>query len=163
MPDEARCDLSVVAAGEADRSIICNLIQLYLYDMASQNPFPLNEQGLYDYDYLDGFWQAPYLFRAGADLVGFALVVGHSPISNRAPCWFMAEFCVLRPYRRKGLGRLAVADILGRHQGAWEIAWQTENRAAASFWPSVLRDRAVVSSSTAFDDADWYTMSFAMP
>lgn len=152
-------EVSVVAAGESDRATIERLIQLYLYDMAAELPFPIRGDGQYDYDLLDRFWQHPYLFQIAGELVGFALVIDECPITARRPCWFMAEFFVLRPWRHRGVGRSALNALLNRHPGPWHIASQSQNPEAGYFWARsvpVQREEFV----RRFDGADWTVRAF---
>ena len=122
---------SLIRADTTDKPVIARLIQLYLYDMAAQEPFPIGADGAYAYDYLDRFWQHPYLFHLDGQIAGFALVIDHCPITQTAPCWFMAEYFVLRPYRQQALGRTMFHAILNHHSGRWHIATQSQDNAAA--------------------------------
>ena len=128
--------------------------------MAAQSSFPLNPDGCYDYDLLDQFWEHPYLITQNNELAGFCLIISHCPIRNRSPCWFMAEFCVLRPYQGQGIGRAAVQAVLNRHPGDWEIAWSPENSPANAFWPKVIPARADPPQRIEFDGMDWTSVAF---
>ena len=77
---------------------IANLIQLYLHDMTEFMPFPVGADGRFEYGFLDRFWRHPYFIMQGDEIAGFALVVDECPLTGRAPCWFMAEFFVLKAY-----------------------------------------------------------------
>lgn len=161
MPESRKIDdFKVVAVDASYKPVFGNLIQFYLYDMAAQSVFPVNSLGLYDYDMLDRFWEHPYLFYLNGEIVGFALVISHCPIRERSPCWFMAEFCVLRPYQRRGLGRAALRSILENHSGDWEIAWLTDNAPAAKFWLATLPDSDQRRNHVTFDANDWTSVSF---
>lgn len=131
--------LEVRKAAGTERPIIEQLIQLYLYDMASEHPWPLEPNGRYAYDFLDRFWQHPYLLHTNGELAGFALVIRGCPITGRADCWFMAELFVLRPYRRQGLGAEATRQLLANHPGAWHVAVLQSNQPALAFWNRALR------------------------
>ncbi len=96
-----------------------------------------------------------------ACITWFTLVIKGCPIRERSPCWFMAEFCILRPYRVKGYGRVAVQQILQRHPGAWEIAWLQDNAPAAAFWPRVIPGGEGLRQ-VAFDGAAWEFWSFGV-
>ena len=56
-------EVHLVAADDAQKPVFQNLIQLYLYDMATQSEFPLDAMGRYEYDCLDRFWEHPYLVK----------------------------------------------------------------------------------------------------
>jgi predicted acetyltransferase len=147
--------LEVRKATDSERPTIERLIQLYLYDMASEHPWPLERDGRYAYDFLDRFWQHPYLLHANGDLAGFALVIRGCPITGRADCWFMAEFFVLRPYRRQGLGAEATRQLLANHPGAWHVAVLQSNKLALAFWQRALAGYEPAVAPTAFDGDDW--------
>jgi predicted acetyltransferase len=154
---------SLVRATVSDRSTIERLIQLYLYDMASDRPFPIEENGAYEYTLLDRFWEHVYLLRVSNEIAGFALVISNCPITNKAPCWFMAEFFVLRYHRRKSLARKAVQEILALHPGAWHVATQIQNTGADLFWSRVLPQAERKTFEARFDEADWLVRSFVVP
>ncbi|MER5542126.1 GNAT family N-acetyltransferase [Streptomyces sp. NPDC002589] len=80
---------------------------------------------------------APYLFQCDGRPVGFAFVRALD-----RPVRVLNSFFVVRGARRRGIGTRAVRDVLRRHPGAWEIAFQHDNPAAVRFWPSVARDLA---------------------
>ncbi|NIZ62711.1 hypothetical protein DL239_17195 [Sedimentitalea sp. CY04] len=153
------CSSILRPATLSDRAVISNLLQLYLYDMASANYFPISPNGAYDYDFLDRFWEHPYLLYDQDMLIGFALVTSSCQITERSPCWFMGEFFVLRPHRRKGLGDRAVKEILSRHPGQWHLTNLVENTGADGFWSRVLPDDAE-ERGLRFDGDDWTLRTF---
>src|SRR5690606_29081261 len=82
------------------KPVVANLIQLYLYDMTEFMPFPVSADGRFEYGFLDRFWRYPYLIMSGEEIAGFAFVIDECPLTDTSPCWFMAEFFVLRAYRQ---------------------------------------------------------------
>ena len=46
----------------------------------------------------------------------------------------MGAFWVAPVVRRTGLGRRLARDVIGRHPGAWDIAFQRDNDGAGRFW-----------------------------
>ncbi len=74
------------------------------------------------------------MLRVGGKLAGFALVVGRSRLSGRAGVFDMAEFFVLRKYRRKGVGLAAACAAFDRFKGPWEVQQRAENVGATAFW-----------------------------
>lgn len=133
---------TLTLATERDRPVISNLPQFMLYDLSPFYGEWIGRDGRYAYQWLDSYWvepdRYPYLICREEQLVGFALVMAHSPVSGRAPCWFMAEFFILKAQRRRGYGQVALGDILSRHNGHWEIAVMGKNQDAISFWANVL-------------------------
>jgi predicted acetyltransferase len=50
----------------------------------------------------------------------------------------MAEFFVLRRYRRQGVGERAARAAFGRFPGPWEVRERAGNDAAIAFWRRVI-------------------------
>jgi len=125
-----------------DKVIIRNLLQLYLYDMTEfeDRDRPLNKSGEYDYKYLDHYWlekgRYPYLFFSEKEIAGFALV---RKVENH---YSMAEFFVLRKFRRRGLGLRWATEILKKHGGEWKIHFLKTNEIAEKFWGKVALNLA---------------------
>jgi predicted acetyltransferase len=153
-------DISLRAATPEDKPVIANLIQLYLHDMTEYMPFPVGADGRFEYDFLDRFWRHPYFIMQGSEIAGFALVVDECPLTGRAPCWFMAEFFVLRAYRGQGAGRSALDLALGAHTGQWHIAVPHANSAAQMFWSRALASRNAIQRDIHFDGDDWRLHDF---
>ncbi|WP_379993962.1 GNAT family N-acetyltransferase [Devosia nitrariae] len=151
----------IVAATAEDKPVVANLIQLYLYDMTAELPFPVGRDGKFEYDYLDRFWQYPYLVLVDDELAGFALVIDSCPVTSAAPCFFMAEFFVLKAYRGQGVGRAAFADILRRHHGRWHIGVIDRNEGANAFWARALADRDAATFNRQFDGENWLVYEFS--
>jgi predicted acetyltransferase len=148
-------NVSLRPATAADRPVIANLIQLYVYDMTEFMPFPVGADGRFDYGFLDRFWRHPYLIMSGDEVAGFALVVDECPLTGRVPCRFMAEFFVLKAYRKQGVGKTALDLALAAHPGPWHIAVPHANRAAQVFWRRALVDRSAPPRDIHFDGDDW--------
>lgn len=88
-PVRASSPVSLDLVDDADKTVIDRLMQLCLYDAASESPFPVGEDGRYAYDHLDAFWHRPYLIRVRGEIVGFALVIPDCPITGELKYWFM--------------------------------------------------------------------------
>ena len=50
----------------------------------------------------------------------------------------MAEFFVLRKFRRRGIGRLAAHQLFARYPGLWRVYQEAGNLPAQSFWREVV-------------------------
>lgn len=152
--------ITLRTAEPSDKPVIANLIQLYLYDMTEFMPFPVSGDGRYQYDFLDRFWRYPYFIMVSEEIAGFALVVDQCPLTGRQPCWFMAEFFVLRAYRGKGTGKAALDLALAEHPGDWHIAVPHANHPAQIFWGKALTSQAPASRDIHFDGDDWRLHEF---
>lgn len=152
--------VSVVKATATDKSTVANLIQLYLYDMTDEEPFPLERNGLFSYDMLERFWQHPYLLFYGEELAGFALVVTGNPVTSNAKPYFLAEFFILRGYRGKGLGTDSFNKIVQYHPGLWEIGAMEKNTQAKAYWAKTLSPYQPTSFPHRFEGDDWLIHAF---
>lgn len=54
------------------------------------------------------------------------------------PEWNMAEFFVLRNYRRRGIGQTAVQWVFAHHPGRWIVKQLAQNTQAIAFWRRVI-------------------------
>ncbi|MBI5948173.1 MAG: GNAT family N-acetyltransferase [Chloroflexi bacterium] len=123
-----------------DKAVLRRLLELYLYDFTEFLPHDLNEHGEFGYQYLDHYWAAderetrlPFLVRADGKLAGFALVR-----RKAGGPWTMAEFFVMRKYRRGGVGSRAAREVFARCPGAWKVSEVTANTPAQAFWRRVI-------------------------
>lgn len=136
---------SVAAASRTEKPIVERLLQLYLHDFSemldADDPFGgADDSGVFRYEHFDEYWQdparEPLLIRADGHLVGFALLNDWSASglkTDRA----MAEFFILRKFRRSGLGQRAATEIIELRPVNWEIAVTHNNQSALTFWRSV--------------------------
>src|SRR5438309_234153 len=92
--------VEVVEARLADKPVLQRLVELYMHDFSEYTQRDVNEHGAFGYRYLDHYWtdpdRHPFLLRCDGNWCGFALI--RSGDSNA-----VAEFFVLRKYRRRGL------------------------------------------------------------
>ena len=79
----------------------------------------------------DEHW--PYLIRSQGEIVGFALVRKSKPTT-----YVIGEFFITSEVRGSGVGRGAVAEILQKFAGNWEIPFQKENSSGAAFWRKTI-------------------------
>ena len=124
------------------------LLQLYLHDFSeyAQPGTPWGEvdaDGHFAYSpLLDAYWAGrdhlPLVIRADGNTAGFVLLNRWSALDmplDRA----VAEFFVLRKYRRIGVGTRAAHGMFQRFPGRWEVAVAGYNTVALRFWRDVVR------------------------
>lgn len=75
----------------------------------------------------------PLVIRSDQEIVGFALVRKSKPDT-----YLVGEFFIKSEFRRIGTGTAAVAEILAKFTGDWEISFQDENINAAAFWRKTI-------------------------
>jgi predicted acetyltransferase len=134
--------IEIKEASLDQKSILRNLLELYLYDFSEYIDIEVGEDGLYGYPPLEYYWNEPgrhaFLVRAGGRLAGFVLVRTHPPGPDGGEVRSIAEFFILRKYRRKGLGEEVARRIFDRFPGDWRVAQIVENPQATAFWRKVI-------------------------
>ena len=133
-------NIEIIEAGFNDKSLIRNMMQLYLYDFSEMDGSDLNEHGLYDYKYIDYYWvekeRFPFIIRVDGRLAGFVLVNDH--VHSTKAKHSIAEFFIMRKYRRRGVGKSVAFQILDRFPSCWEVCQTRNNVAAQTFWHSTI-------------------------
>jgi predicted acetyltransferase len=134
-------DIQLIPAKFENRHIIQNLIQLYSHDFSEMTGEDVDDSGRFTYEYLDLYWveseRKPFLIRAGDHWAGFVLVRSEKQ-TNLESVHYIAEFFVLRKFRRKGIGRMAAFQAFDLFPGKWRVGELTENLPAQSFWRQVI-------------------------
>jgi predicted acetyltransferase len=130
--------IQVLAAQASDEPIMANLLELYLHDFSEFVPSTIGEDGRFGYPYLAAYWQErerfPFLIRVETTLAGFALVRQGSLRSGEPDVMDMAEFFVLRGWRRRGVGGTAAHTLFQHFPGQWEVRVLEANVGALPFW-----------------------------
>jgi predicted acetyltransferase len=161
--------IEIAEATAADRPVIERLAQLYQYDFsemsrrdAERGHFGnVKDDGLFhniDFDrYYANRDHHEYLVRVDGYIAGFALVLRIRSFRDPAETvWHMAEFFVMRKYRRLGVGEHLATTVFDRFDGVWEVAEMSINTAAQVFWRGVIGRYTNESYEEIwFDDDQW--------
>ena len=151
--------ISIRAVSDEQWGILRWLWQAFRQDLASLvEGFP----------YADGRYQAAVLERyPHAGGAGYLAWRPHPKTGEDAPVGFalvdglkgerrsIVGFWITPAARRDGVGRVLAMDLLARHPGPWEIAFQQDNLAAGSFWRCV--------ADAAFGRGGWSEAVRAVP
>ena len=132
----------LVRATASDAPIFDRLIQLYAYDFSEFMGWDVGDDGRFD-DHgvaplrVDPL-RHPFLIRVGDKLAGFVIVDQQSRLWPAEPASDVAEFFILRRYRRLGVGARAAVQVFDRFAGRWEVRQTARNTAATAFWRRVI-------------------------
>jgi predicted acetyltransferase len=143
-----RVALTVQRAVPPDRAPVANLLQLYLHDFSEFGTAQdVDEAGLFAYPHFESYWtkdaaRSVYVFRVDGQLAGFAFVNDWSP-SGQGVDHALAEFFVLRAYRRSGIGWEAASRLFEALPALWEVAVAGPNVPAINFWRTALRAESI--------------------
>src|SRR5262245_49984086 len=128
-----------------DAALLANLLELYIHDLSEVFPVELGADGRYGYDRLPLYWSEPerrfpFLIRCAGRVIGFALVTRGSPASDDPDGYDVAEFFIVRRYRRSGAGRTAAFLLWDRLPGSWTVRVSEGNRGGRPFWTHVIAE-----------------------
>jgi predicted acetyltransferase len=134
--------LNINPAKASERDVVDNLLQYYLHDFSEFTRIAMDTHGRFEYPYLAHYWRDqhrwPLLIRQNEHIVGLALVRQDSDPVDGQQYREMAEFFILRRYRRLGLGCAAARMIFERFSGPWHVAVLHSNEKAQTFWQAVM-------------------------
>jgi len=134
--------LEVIPATPDQAPILANLIELYAHDFSEFLSIDVGEDGKFGYPTLPFYWsdpdRHPFLIRIDGKLAGFALIQKGSEVCNNRTVWDMAEFFILRRYRRHGAGTKAAHKLWALFPGPWEVRVMQSNLAAQPFWAAAV-------------------------
>lgn len=135
--------VDIIPATLNDKPILRNLMELYLYDFSEYENSDVDEHGRYGYEWLDHYWtepeRHPFMIRVEGKLAGFVLVRDLDPTAVPVT-HSIAEFFVLKKYRRHGIGREAAFAIFNRFPGRWNVCQEEANLPAQTFWRKVIAE-----------------------
>lgn len=137
------CEVAVELALPGDAEVLANLLELYSHDLSDVFALELGANGRFGYERLPLYWSEsdrrfPFIIRAGTRVAGFALVTRGSPSSDDPNEFDMAEFFVLRRYRRSGVGRRAAFLLWNRFAAQWVVRVAEGNQSGLRFWARVI-------------------------
>ena len=153
--------IEVIPATADQMPIVANLLQLYAHDFSEFHDVELGPDGRFDYVALPLYWcdpdRHPFLVRMDGNLAGFVLVKKESNL------WDIAEFFVLRGYRRRGIGTAIAHAVFRRFPGPWEVRVMQANRSALPFWERAISEftgRPIQAILFEKDGKSWKLFSF---
>jgi predicted acetyltransferase len=106
--EKPSAQIEVIPARSEQEPILANLLELYVPDFSVFHYLELGSDGRFGYDGLPLYWSEsgrhPFLVWVEGKLAGLILVKRGSEVSGDETVWDVAEFFVLRGYRRRGIG-----------------------------------------------------------
>jgi len=128
-------------ASYQQKQIINNLMQFYMYDFSEFVNLDIEADGFFAAyknldDYLNDENRFPYIIQNEERPIGFALV--RLIESDQRSYYSIAEFFVLKKYRKKGIGKQIATQLFNLHKGLWEVFQRESNKPAQLFWSNVI-------------------------
>lgn len=138
-------DVQIEKVSLEQKNVLRNLLELYKYDFSEFDPEDVNDQGLYGYKYFEHYWtepsRFPFLIKVNGNYAGFALVRKITQEDENPESYFsMAEFFVMKKYRKSGVGKQTAFYLFDTFSGTWEVAEMKENVPAQKFWREIISE-----------------------
>jgi predicted acetyltransferase len=163
-------NIDLVPAAPEQQSIVANLLELYIHDFSEFLDIDLGSNGKFGYPDLPLYWSAPgrhpFLVKADGHWAGLVLVKEEPAISTGQPTRDIAEFFILRRYRRHGIGTQVAHQVWRTFPGPWSIRVLQCNHAARTFWERAITaftGEPVEPSSFQRNGQPWTLFSFVSP
>ncbi|MEJ6007606.1 GNAT family N-acetyltransferase [Paucibacter sp. AS339] len=127
-----------------ERMPLSRMLELYQHDLSDIWDQDLDAHGEYGYE-LDAYWRDPawhpFVALVHGRYAGFALVNSALKVGQpHGAAHWMAQFFVLKKYRRLGLGVRFATSVFSALPGDWEVGQMADNLAAQQFWRRVIAD-----------------------
>jgi predicted acetyltransferase len=133
-------NVTVELAPIEEKSILRSMLQIYIHDLSEFAGFDLDAHGLYGYRYLDFYWvedgRYPLMVRVEGQLAGFVFIRGEELAAS--PRYSVAEFFIMRKFRRHGIGETVARQVFERFPGRWSLVVDVRNEAGLPFWRKVV-------------------------
>ncbi|MGA8743722.1 MAG: GNAT family N-acetyltransferase [Terracidiphilus sp.] len=159
--------VDVIQATIEEIPVVANLLELYAHDFSEFHSIEPGPDGRFGYPDLPLYWSESgrhaFLIKVDGKLAGFALIREILPVSGTNSIWDMAEFFVLRAYRRGGAGTKAAKALWRQFPGNWQVRVMRSNGAGLNFWLHAIDEFAggkVSSSSEEKAGEVWDVFSF---
>ena len=131
--------LEVRRARPDEQTTLANLLELYLHDLSEFWDYDVDADGRFGYR-LDDYLRLPshvaFLFICDGHYAGFALV--NDDVCRAGNDRWMAQFFVMRKYRRRGVASRAACIVFDALPGKWEVGQIAANLPAQAFWRKVI-------------------------
>ena len=133
--------LEILEARENDIPVIQNLARFYVYDMSEYMGWRCPENGLFGCRD-DDFWGSKrnhfFVVRVDNELAGFAVI--EELDEDESADYDVAEFFILRKFRRRGIGSNVAQTLFDKFRGSWQVRQLPDNLPAPIFWRKVISE-----------------------
>lgn len=153
-------EITLDPASGTERQVIENMYPLFIHDQWAYSNSRPNKYGIIESalnttgsparslaeqaDALSPYWESstlhhPFLIRVDGLPAGFCLVKS-APLAPEERDFYLDEFFILHPFRRKGIGTMATKLLVSNRQGRWILDMKARNQPAHAFWTKVVSE-----------------------
>lgn len=160
-------NIELVPTAPDQKPVLANLLEVYAHDFSEFQEIELGTDGRFGYKYLPLYWREPnrrpFLVRVDGKLAGLVLVKKGSELSGDETVWDMAEFFIVRRYRRGGIGTCVAHEVWRQIPGLWEVRVMESNHSAHLFWAhaiSAFTGGTILSGRVEIGGKAWRVFAF---
>jgi predicted acetyltransferase len=134
--------MELVPATRDDKPVLLALNEYYTYDFSELLGLDVGDDGSFGGARIERHFEDPcchpFLIRVDGKLAGFALHEGRSRLTGEEGVNDVADFFVMRKYRKHAVGARAAVALFDRFAGPWEVRQVRPNVGATAFWRKVI-------------------------
>ena len=167
MPEKLPPQIEFVPAAPEQESILANLLELYAHDFSEFHSLELGANGRFGYLPLPLYWSEPgrypFLIKVDGRWAGLVLVKRGFEAPHHETVWDMAEFFIVRAYRRRGIGMKVAHEVWRKFPGRWQVRVMQSNRTALQFWQRAIttfHGEAIHPAWIEKEGQCWYVFAF---
>lgn len=128
-------NLSLIPIPPENKEVLADLLIEYQKEL-------LGKDAPRKYKYLDTYWgsedRLPFFIVLDGKRIGFVLVNKHTLIMKNARS--IAEFYVIKEFRKRGVGKETAIKIFDMYPGNWELREMEHNLYAQNYWRKIVND-----------------------
>ena len=136
--------VEILPAAESQKSVLRQLMELYIHDFSEYIDEDVNEHGFFGYSHLDHYWteetRHPFFIKVDGNFAGFVLVDTSCKYTINEKAHSIAQFFVMRKYRRLNVGNFAAKHVFDLFKGEWEVRVLNVNKPGLPFWHKVVNE-----------------------
>ena len=131
-------EMTLIPVGLDNEKVLVNLMEKYEYEFSQYHQWDVHKSGLFgcyledEYKEENGKYAA-FLIEVDGKLAGF-IMVGDGVSGDRKTDYQVNEMFVMYKYRRLGIGKKALFEVLETRKGTWQVLYHPDNKASACFW-----------------------------
>ncbi|MEM7371913.1 MAG: GNAT family N-acetyltransferase [Bacteroidota bacterium] len=136
--------VDIIPIERPQKPVLRQMMEFYCYDFSEMLDLEVSEHGWYGYKYLDLYWleedRHPFFVKVDGNYAGFVLISKTFKILTDPDGHTIAEFFILRKYRKKGIGSEVAKRMFDQYSGSWEVSVVKKNVPALQFWEKVIQE-----------------------
>jgi len=136
--------IEVVTVEKSQKPVMRQLMELYIHDLSGYIDRDVDEHGFFGYPQLDHYWtdetRYPFFIKVDDCFAGFVLVSKSCKYTTNENAHTIAQFFVMRKYRKLNVGNFAAKYLFDLFDGEWEVRVLNVNKPALPFWHKVINE-----------------------